>query len=68
MDFYTTLGFVSISLIPSLPILYVVATNNFLWYMILVLDIFYLVFYKTKVILSANFNSFISFAHNSLLG
>ena len=50
MDSYTTLSFFSISLISSLTIVYVVATNVFLEDMILVLDIFYLVCYKTKVI------------------
>ena len=67
MSFFTTLGFVSISLIPFLTIFYVVCTNSFLEDIILVLDIFLLVCYKTKVILSVNFNMFIALYHNSLL-
>ena len=51
----TTLGSVSVSLIPYLKFLSVVATNVFLEDMILVLDIFYSVCYKTKVILPENF-------------
>ena len=49
----TTRGFVSMSLIPSLEILSVVVTNDFLEDMILVLGIIYLVYHKTKVILPA---------------
>ena len=63
----TTSGFIYFSLIPSFTILSVVATNGFLEDMILVLYIFYLVCFKTKVILSVNFNSFIAFPHNILL-
>ena len=50
MASFTTLGSVSMSLIPSLGIFYVVVTNGFLEDMILVLDMFYLVCFKTKVI------------------
>ena len=35
--------------------------------MILVIHLFYLICYKTKVILSVNFNLFIAFSHNSIL-
>ena len=50
MDSFTTLGFVPISLILSLKILSLVATNEFLEDMILVIDPLYPVYYKTKVI------------------
>ena len=56
MASFTKLGFVSISLTPSLNTFYVVVTNGFLEDMILVLDILYLVCYKTKVILPENCN------------
>ena len=67
MDSSTTLGFVSISLIPSFNFLSVVATDGSLEDIILVLDVFYLVCYKTKLMSSENFNQFIAFSHNSLL-
>ena len=47
--------FFFMSLILSLMFFYVVANNGFLEEMILVSDIFYLVCYKTRVILQANF-------------
>ena len=56
MDFFTTLGFVSMSLISFLTILPVVVTNGFLEDTILVIDILYPVFYKAKVIVLENFN------------
>ena len=48
MAFSTTLGFVSISLIHYLTILYVVVNNGFLEDMILVIDLFYLVCTHSK--------------------
>ena len=56
MASFTTLGFVFISLIPYSKKLYVVATNGFLEDIILVLYLFHLVCYKTRIILSENFN------------
>ena len=50
MDSFTTLHFVSVSLIPSLMILYLVVKNDFLKDMISVLDIFYPFYQKIKVI------------------
>ena len=47
----TMLGFVPMSLIISLKIISVVVTNDFLEDMILVLDLLYPFYYKTKVIL-----------------
>ena len=49
MDVSTTLGFVSVLLIPYLKTFSVVATKGFLEDVILVLGLFYLVCYKTKV-------------------
>ena len=46
---YTTLGFVPMSVFPSLKILYVVVTNDFLEDMISVLDLLYPVYKKIKV-------------------
>ena len=53
MAYFTTLGFVPMSLIPSLAILSVVVTNNFLEDMISLIDLLYPVNYKTKVIVLA---------------
>ena len=58
------LGFVYVSLIPSLTIFSVVVTNGFLEDMVLMPDFIFQVFYKSKVILPENCNSCISFAHN----
>ena len=51
MDSFTTLGFVPMSVFPSLTILYVVVTNDFLEDMISVLDLLYPVYNKIKVII-----------------
>ena len=51
MAYFTTLGFVIMSLFPSLTIFSLVVTNDFLEDMISVLDFLYPVNYKTKVIL-----------------
>ena len=53
MASFTTLGFVPISLIYSLTIFSIVVTNDFLEDMIPVLDLLYLVYYKTKIIVPA---------------
>ena len=50
MAYITTLGFVPMSVFPSLTILSVVVTNDFLEDMISVLDLIYPVYYKIKVI------------------
>ena len=52
MDFFTTLGFVSVSLIPSLTIFYVLVNNGFLEDMILVLVLLYPVLLQIQ----SNFN------------
>ena len=51
MAYLTTLGFVLISLIYSLTFFSFVVTNEFLEDMILVLDLLYPIYYKTKLIL-----------------
>ena len=53
MASFTTLGFFLTSLFPFLKILSLVVTNAFLEEMILVLDLIYPVYYKTKIILPA---------------
>ena len=50
IDTFTTLGVSHMLLIPSLKFLFVVGSNEFLEDMILVIDIIYPVYYKTKVI------------------
>ena len=52
MDFFTTLGFVSVLFIHSLTIFSVVVTNGFLEDMILVLDLLHMFCHKIKVILT----------------
>ena len=51
MASFTTLGFVPMSLFPSLKFLSVEVTNEFLEDTILVLDLLYPFYYKTKLIL-----------------
>ena len=53
MVYFTTLGFVLMSLIPSFINLLLVLINEFLEDMISVLDLIYPVYYKTRVILLA---------------
>ena len=54
MDSFTTLDFVPMSLIPSLKILSVVVTNDFLEETILVLGLLYLVIDKIKAIFNSD--------------
>ena len=56
LTYFTILGLVSMSLIPSLGLFSIVETNGFLGDMILMLDFLYTVCYKTKLILPENFN------------
>ena len=53
MASFTTLCVFPMSLIPSLTIFSVVLTNDFLGEMILVIDLLYPVYYKTKLIVPA---------------
>ena len=51
MTYFNILCFVPMSLIPYLTIFSIVVTNDFLEDMISVLDLFYPVYHKTKVII-----------------
>ena len=54
MDSFAKLGFVPMSVIPSLTICPVVVTNDFLVNMISVLDLLHPVYYKIKVIFNSD--------------